>query len=366
MLYSKERGYFLHVPNQRISKAAVSYDWGDIPEGASIIVDIHSHNTMGAFFSGTDNNDDSSSIRISGVFGNLQNSTPSTVWRFNYLNQKFDLKLEDIFEEPKKEELELPKEWLSRVAVSTPTVYPINRYVGTGGKQARNTTTRGRGIGTIVHGLEEMEDITRPTARSTKGHSGKEYALSMDVESNTHVTPAQGDLAFDDLDDAGLWMFAGDPVARMVTQQNSFLYGQDAAAQAARRAAWEKAVGTSPENPQELESAEEAIEREAHIEDEVREVRRVHVVDGDDEGPPVGRGGLYEVHAIEYGTEIADAYDSIDTEMVMLEGQDELLGALSSDMVGLIKDDAVKLDLMRSLYNSIGSEGREKLMSTGF
>lgn len=47
ILYNPERGYFLHVPDQRISKAAVSYNWDGVPAGSSIVVDIHSHNTMG-------------------------------------------------------------------------------------------------------------------------------------------------------------------------------------------------------------------------------------------------------------------------------------------------------------------------------
>lgn len=41
VLYSPEQGYYLHVPDQRISKASVSYDWHDVPAGSSIVVDIH-------------------------------------------------------------------------------------------------------------------------------------------------------------------------------------------------------------------------------------------------------------------------------------------------------------------------------------
>lgn len=41
VLYNPEQGYFLHVPEQRISKASVSYDWDSVPSGSSIVVDIH-------------------------------------------------------------------------------------------------------------------------------------------------------------------------------------------------------------------------------------------------------------------------------------------------------------------------------------
>ena len=40
IMYNEERGYYLHVPDQEVSKASVKYNW-DIPEGSSIIVDIH-------------------------------------------------------------------------------------------------------------------------------------------------------------------------------------------------------------------------------------------------------------------------------------------------------------------------------------
>lgn len=43
VLWNAEQGYHLFVPNQRISKASVSYDWDTIPDGSSIVVDVHSH-----------------------------------------------------------------------------------------------------------------------------------------------------------------------------------------------------------------------------------------------------------------------------------------------------------------------------------
>ena len=41
VLWSEADGYYLHVPDQTISKAAVSYDWTSVPSGSSIVVDIH-------------------------------------------------------------------------------------------------------------------------------------------------------------------------------------------------------------------------------------------------------------------------------------------------------------------------------------
>jgi hypothetical protein len=50
ILWSQERGYFISVPKQSVTKASVTftYDKDAIPDGSVIVVDIHSHNTMGA------------------------------------------------------------------------------------------------------------------------------------------------------------------------------------------------------------------------------------------------------------------------------------------------------------------------------
>ena len=115
ILWNAEQGYHLFVPDQQVSGASVRYDWDGIPEGSSIVVDIHSHNTMGAFFSGTDNSDDVHGIRFSGVFGKLNEATPMTVWRFNYRDKKYEVKLDDIFEHPVKVGFEVPEAWMDNV-----------------------------------------------------------------------------------------------------------------------------------------------------------------------------------------------------------------------------------------------------------
>lgn len=45
ILWSKERGYFISVPKQTVSKASVSfsYDHDGLPPGSVIVVDLHSH-----------------------------------------------------------------------------------------------------------------------------------------------------------------------------------------------------------------------------------------------------------------------------------------------------------------------------------
>lgn len=115
ILWSPEEGYHIAVPNQTISKASVTYDWTDYLKPNDIIVlDIHSHNTMGAFFSGTDNNDDKKIIAYSGVVGQLDKPTPALVWRFNINERNRPATMEEIFDVPKKE-VSINPEWMEKV-----------------------------------------------------------------------------------------------------------------------------------------------------------------------------------------------------------------------------------------------------------
>ena len=128
ILWNSEKGYFLHVPNQIVSKASASYDWSGLPPNSSIIVDIHSHADFGAFFSGTDNADDSNTIRYSGVIGNNTSPQQSYKWRFNYYDKKYDLEMHHIFEIEEKPLPEIPKSWVDAVDMKT--------YKGKGGKNS--------------------------------------------------------------------------------------------------------------------------------------------------------------------------------------------------------------------------------------
>ncbi|MDD3412553.1 MAG: hypothetical protein PHY47_00990 [Lachnospiraceae bacterium] len=71
----QESKYMIHVPKQQVSGAAVRYDatlnLDKIePERYVFVYECHSHNSMGAFWSGTDNADEND-LRVYGVFGRL-------------------------------------------------------------------------------------------------------------------------------------------------------------------------------------------------------------------------------------------------------------------------------------------------------
>jgi len=131
ILWSLEKGYYISVPKQTVSKASVqfSYDEETLPPDSTIVVDLHSHNTMGAFYSGTDNNNDKNGIYYSGVIGKLDTPNPQFVFRFNMHDVKRDCKLADVFDIPKKE-VTIPTDWLDKVEVkaTTPTYVPPQNY----------------------------------------------------------------------------------------------------------------------------------------------------------------------------------------------------------------------------------------------
>lgn len=127
ILWSSEKGYFISVPKQTVSKASVSFDYDDtsLPPGSVIVVDLHSHNTMGAFYSGTDNNNDKSGIYYSGVIGKLTDTSYEFVFRFNLYEDKKEVKLNEVFEVPDKK-IEIDPAWLDNITVKTyqTTSYP--------------------------------------------------------------------------------------------------------------------------------------------------------------------------------------------------------------------------------------------------
>ena len=124
------KSYRVAIPKQKVAKATVTYTWDHVKEDEEVILDIHSHNTMGAFFSGTDENDDKTYAGISGVAGHLNQATPALIWRFNAYKTKMQIALEDIFQMPEKSTSPVVNEWMDNVEVRTYT--PSTLGYGTG------------------------------------------------------------------------------------------------------------------------------------------------------------------------------------------------------------------------------------------
>jgi PRTRC genetic system protein A len=58
-----------------------------LEEGEFLVLDLHSHGKFDAYFSERDDADDAGSMKFSGVIGNLNTGTPTTVMRLNLLGK---------------------------------------------------------------------------------------------------------------------------------------------------------------------------------------------------------------------------------------------------------------------------------------
>jgi len=94
-----EEKYQLYVPIQRVSGASVKFDHSEeLQNDPNLIwaVDIHSHNSMSAFFSAGDNADEKST-RMFGVIGQLNRDRWMAKWRAGCNGQYVNLEVTDIF-----------------------------------------------------------------------------------------------------------------------------------------------------------------------------------------------------------------------------------------------------------------------------
>jgi len=426
ILWNPQQGYHIFVPDQTISKASVRYDWEGIPAGSTIVVDIHSHNTMNAFFSGTDNNDDRNNITYSGVVGHINNATPATCWRFNYRDKKIDVKLEDIFEAPEVVADPIPSDWLGKVK----TTSYANNYTGYQGKYAGQGYVYG---GAQSGGRKQNQTLTTPTVAKGGGAANKVVSLRnippgynsqqdfISRASDDEIEAAFG-LPPNSLTGAGTGGSSKKEGGHAVSGARDLTVTGEAAAAAAGNGGaprvWPfrdsyrgsdsvqaQGIGqvygdkhipseliTSPEDLEEawalhlasitgshqgLSSFDEdsamsmgtAVAEEAVIDthlDTTREGRMIYVP-GEDEAPFDVRGGvngIYEAHVVTYGAEIADAYDDIDNAMPHLEGQDELLLNLSADMIGLMSEEK-RTTIFRAVYNMLPDSEKMKIATNG-
>jgi len=90
--------YFIHVPEQLVSMASVRYiNTQEIMKEHLLVMDIHSHNDMSAFFSGTDDGDEVST-RLFGVVGKMNDEWPQASFRMGVAGQYHYLDISDVFD----------------------------------------------------------------------------------------------------------------------------------------------------------------------------------------------------------------------------------------------------------------------------
>ena len=130
--------YIVICPEQQVSGATVKYqlDMEEYPSSRYIqVVSCHSHNSMNAFFSGTDDNDEQADMLYM-VFGKLDTSEPEFKIRANLKGKEVcKLDLDEIFSISLEEYSDLvkywhgtshfPEHWLENVVILKRSVHSI-------------------------------------------------------------------------------------------------------------------------------------------------------------------------------------------------------------------------------------------------
>lgn len=173
VLWNPEQGYHMGVPTQTVSGASVSHNYDDLDKDSAIVLDIHSHNNMGAFFSSTDDRNDDQHVSISGVFGKLNSNVPERVWRFNNLGLEMKLDESRIFES-RPTAGKSPQEWLDKVTVRKPqqakTPYSVPVTRGTGWQWPNQQGKKAPGPGNFSKTKQKFQGahgVSKGTSKST-------------------------------------------------------------------------------------------------------------------------------------------------------------------------------------------------------
>jgi hypothetical protein len=305
ILWNEVEGYHIAIPDQVVSKASVRYENNHIKPNDTIVLDIHSHNTMGAFFSGTDDNDDRIAIGYSGVVGELNKASPALKFRFNLNKVKREAQLDEIFDFPKLNS-QTPVQWLDKVKTGS-QVYTKGTAAGTKGELVVVRNARGD-----THSLEVVregkswpprEAYSRALERGRKveveGRAGRANPSSIERDLFSHIEGLGDD------EPAFGHFYKADEGSPILTPQDL------------------KALG---------------------VEDSVRDshgsfLNKMHEMDEADQ---------YAEHACNYGTEAADAMEQIGIYILDLQEEDKLL-----------------LEIIHQAYDLMSEEGQARFQTNG-
>lgn len=164
---SKEE-YFVYCPKQEVTGATVDFTRDPVLEQEHLLVmDIHSHNTMGAFFSATDNKDEKET-RLFGVIGKIRDEMPEFKFRAVCAGNHIDnLSLFDIFENPFGD-VNVPDDWYAQVSkkVFVPAATIDRNY----SYWKNNATT------SVIKPVTAANTITKTVGKDKKTKAQKEFA----------------------------------------------------------------------------------------------------------------------------------------------------------------------------------------------
>ena len=131
--------YFFHVDQQGVSGGGAEMDRNAELETEHVLVaDIHSHNSMGAFFSPTDNRDEKEA-RVYGVMGRFDRPWPEIKFRAgNGQGTWLELSEFGIFQTPDVGTVEVPDEWMDKVHKPSDYRKKSNYYKAHGKQQYKS------------------------------------------------------------------------------------------------------------------------------------------------------------------------------------------------------------------------------------
>lgn len=167
IIWNPATGYRVGIPTQEVGSARVQYQHDDYDpsQGDIVIFDIHSHNNMGAFYSGTDDADDKNKVRYSAVAGSL-GTKPSVICRFNLWADNYKVEdLSNLFEGTIDIDtvIPYPPEWNDKIKITSHNVYAYGKYTypkAYGGSQIERTTAERRTRSTSVNESDFLEDFS--------------------------------------------------------------------------------------------------------------------------------------------------------------------------------------------------------------
>ncbi|WP_047153353.1 hypothetical protein [Aneurinibacillus tyrosinisolvens] len=117
----RENQYLLECPYQSVNKTRIFAEFDNEymhNERYVQVLQIHSHNSMHAFFSSIDDADEKAYMLYS-VVGRLDQVTPEMLLRVGTNGQFIELPLEYIFEDfmLEEKEMDFPQEWKERITI---------------------------------------------------------------------------------------------------------------------------------------------------------------------------------------------------------------------------------------------------------
>jgi PRTRC genetic system protein A len=107
--------YELHCPEQRVGVVTVEVDYPSYDQDRGIVVVMHSHHNMNAYFSSVDDRNDQA-LCVYGVFGKLDLPQIEQKFRAGFNGRHYDVNVTDIFNFRDVTTLDpFPTEWIERV-----------------------------------------------------------------------------------------------------------------------------------------------------------------------------------------------------------------------------------------------------------